>query len=60
MFTYISLCLPRAYIEKNNDIEKRIGNNAEKRLLGNVSLLTSIRNIFRKAFGFSSKSYKCK
>ena len=30
MFTYISLCLPRACIEKNNDIEKNFVNNAEK------------------------------
>ena len=30
MFNYISLRLPRAYIEKNNDIEKHFGNNAEK------------------------------
>ena len=30
MFTYISLCLPRVYIEKNNDVEKNFGNNAEK------------------------------
>ena len=45
---------------KNNNIEKHFEKYAQKGRLGNVSLLTSMRNIFRKALGRSSKCYKCK
>ena len=45
---------------KNNDIEKYFKKYAQKWRLGNVSLLTSIRNIFRRALERSSKSYKYK
>ena len=45
---------------KNDDIEKHFKKYAEKLRLGNVSLLTSIKNIFKKALGRSSKCYKYK
>ena len=45
---------------KNDDIEKHFKKYAQKLRLGNVSLLTSIKNIFKKALGRSSKCYKYK
>ena len=53
MFTY-------SQYWKNNDIEKHFKKYAQKWRLGNVSLLTSIRNIFRKDLARSSKCYNYK
>ena len=51
MFTY-------SQYWKNNDIEKHFKKHAQKWRLDNVSLLTSIRNILKKALGRSSKCYE--
>ena len=38
MFTYMSICLPRANIKKNNDIEMHFKKHARKSRLENVSV----------------------
>ena len=59
MCTYISMFTYSEYW-KNNDIEKRFKKYAQKWRLGSLSLLTSIKNIFRKVLGRSSRCYKYK
>ena len=58
---YLPTYLYVANIErKNNDTEKHFKKYIQKWRLGNANLLTSIRNIFRKVLGRSSKCHKYK
>ena len=49
-----------AQLWKSNDIVKHFKKYAQKSRLDNLSLLTSIKDIFRKTSGRFSKCYKYK